>query len=67
MKTPTRTCGYIRLSSKEQVGGESLTTQHKSITQFAKQAGYKLTEIYSDEGISGGSVEARLTLIDLKS
>ena len=54
-----KAAGYIRVSSKEQIGGESLSTQRKSIKRFARQQEWKLTEIYADEGISGGSVKER--------
>jgi len=56
--------GYIRVSTKGQVEDESLSTQRESITRFAKQQGYKLTKIYADEGISGGSVEERHALLE---
>lgn len=49
----TKAAGYIRVSSKEQVDGESLSTQRASIKNFAKAQGYNLTNIYADEGISG--------------
>ncbi len=57
MKTTTkiRAAGYVRVSTKGQIEDESLSTQKKSITQFAEQHDYKLTEIYADEGISGGT------------
>ena len=55
--------GYVRVSSKDQVSGESLSTQRKSITDFAKNHNYILTEIYADEGISGGSVKDRIALL----
>jgi site-specific DNA recombinase len=58
-----KAAGYIRVSSKEQIEGESLSTQRQSIKDFAKQQGWKLTEVYADEGISGGSVEKRHALL----
>jgi len=54
--------GYTRVSSKEQIEGESLTTQKDSITEYAKRNGYELTEIYSDAGISGGNIKDRHAL-----
>lgn len=64
MKTDLiKVAGYVRVSSKEQVDGESLTTQRKSITDFASKQGYELTEIYADEGISGGNVKDRHALL----
>lgn len=58
-----KAAGYVRVSSKEQVEGESLSTQRKSITDFCKSQGWKLTNIYADEGISGGSVKDRHALL----
>lgn len=55
--------GYVRVSSKDQIDGESLTTQRKSIADFAKLQGYKLTEIYADEGISGATSKDRPALL----
>lgn len=51
-----KAAGYVRVSTPAQVEDESLTTQRKSIEEFAKSQGYELTEIYADEGISGGSI-----------
>ncbi len=52
--------GYVRVSTHHQVKeGESLTTQRKALTDYAKWNKYELVEIYADEGISGGSVEKR--------
>lgn len=58
-----KAAGYIRVSSKEQIDGESLTTQSASIRNYCKANGYKLTKIYSDEGISGGTVKERHALL----
>ncbi len=58
-----RAAGYIRVPSKEQVDGESLSTQRESIRNFVKSQDWKLTDIYSDEGISGGSVKERHALL----
>jgi len=58
--------GYIRVSSREQAAtGESLSTQHKAIKNFVKSQDWKLTKIYADEGISGGSVNGREALKQL--
>jgi site-specific DNA recombinase len=53
--TRKRVAGYVRVSSKEQTEGESLSTQQQSTGDFVKAQGWKLTDIYADEGISGGS------------
>jgi len=52
--------GYVRVSTFRQAKeGESLTTQRKALTDYAKGNKYDLIEMYADEGISGGSVEKR--------
>ena len=54
------------MSSKEQAqSGESLSTQRKAIEDFVKFQGWNLTNIYADEGISGGSVKGRKALQQL--
>lgn len=63
MTEQKRAAGYVRVSSKEQTEGESLSTQRQSIRNFVKAQGWKLTNIYSDEGISGGSVSERHALL----
>lgn len=62
METIIKASGYVRVSSKDQIDGESLTTQRKSITDFAKRNNYQLTEIYADEGISGATSKDRPAL-----
>ncbi len=59
--------GYVRVSSKDQIDGESLTTQRKSIADFAALNNYVLTEIYADEGVSGGTTKDRPALLKLLS
>ena len=63
LKTQTRAAGYARVSSKEQTDNESLSTQRQSIRNFVKNQGWKLMDIYADEGISGGSVKERHALL----
>ncbi|MCK9229126.1 MAG: recombinase family protein [Syntrophales bacterium] len=58
-----KAAGYVRVSSAEQVGGESLSTQRQSIKDYVKAQGWQLTEIYADEGISGGTVKDRHALL----
>jgi len=60
METTIKSAGYIRVSSKEQVEGESLNTQTQAIRKFAESQGYQLTEIYSDAGITGSSIKKRV-------
>lgn len=58
--------GYTRVSTQRQAKkGESLLTQETAIKKFAELKGYELVEIYSDEGISGGTVEGRPALTRL--
>ena len=55
--------GYTRVSTPRQAKkGESLLTQETAIKRYADGMGYDLLEIYSDEGISGGTVEGRPAL-----
>lgn len=49
----TTAYGYLRVSSIGQVDGNGLARQEEAIRAFAKNAGYKITKIFSDEGISG--------------
>ena len=52
--------GYIRVSTPIQVKeGESLSTQKQQIVDYAKNKGWELDCIYSDEGISGAKIEYR--------
>ncbi len=52
--------GYTRVSTSKQVKeGESLSTQREQITEFAKNKGWELKKIYSDEGMSGAKIEHR--------
>lgn len=60
---PIKAAGYVRVSSKDQVGNESLSTQRESIKNYCKSQGMKLINIYADEGISGGTVEERHALL----
>jgi len=60
-----KAAGYVRVSSKGQVDNESLTTQRRSIKDYAKSKGWELLDIYADEGISGGSTKQRPALLRL--
>ena len=58
--------GYVRVSTVKQAKeGESLSTQKEAIQNHAKRHELKLTKIYADEGISGGSVNKRPALRQL--
>ncbi len=63
MSEKKRAVGYRRVSSRESANtGESLTTQDKAIKDFCKSKGLELIKIYTDEGISGGTVKERPAL-----
>lgn len=47
--------GYVRVSSAQQIEGTSLDSQREKITATANKENFELVNIYSDEGISGGS------------
>jgi DNA invertase Pin-like site-specific DNA recombinase len=44
--------GYIRVSTKTQIKGGSLTFQEDAIKKYCKAHDYKLIKIYKDKGIS---------------
>jgi len=50
---------YSRVSSKQQVLGESLETQRQECEKYIKSKGWKLIKVYEDAGISGASLEGR--------
>lgn len=58
-----KAAGYVRVSTSGQTEGESLSTQKQSINNYCEQQKYQLTEIYADEGISGGTVKERHALL----
>jgi site-specific DNA recombinase len=55
--------GYIRVSTSQQVrDGISLEAQKHKIRQWCEYKGYDLVGVFSDEGISGGSMKKRSEL-----
>ena len=48
---------YSRVSTKEQVEGYSIGEQIDKMKAYCKAKGYKLYEIYTDAGFSGGNIE----------
>ena len=47
---------YIRVSTEDQVReGYSLEVQREYLSNFAKQQGYEIYDVYADEGISAGT------------
>ncbi|WLR49602.1 recombinase family protein (plasmid) [Halobacillus litoralis] len=53
----TKVCGYVRVSTYDQIKGVSLEDQAESIRNWAKYMGYELVHIYKDAGESGASKE----------
>ena len=51
--------GYIRVSSKDQTDGYSLESQEELIRERCDRDGYRLVEIYAEEGISGATITKR--------
>lgn len=49
----TRAAIYTRVSSEEQVDGTSLTSQRERCEALCKAKGWPITEVYTDEGVSG--------------
>lgn len=51
---------YVRVSTEHQVQeGYSIDAQKNNLTKFANEQGFKIYDIYSDEGISGKNIEDR--------
>jgi site-specific DNA recombinase len=57
--------GYIRVSTAEQVDGESLNNQEKEIKRYAEFNETLLQKVYADKGKSGAKIEFRTELQDL--
>ena len=49
----TRCALYLRVSTDQQVDGNSLTTQETQLLQYARARGYAVADIYVDAGLSG--------------
>src|SRR5262249_50724381 len=48
---------YCRVSTDQQVGGTSLTRQRSQCIGYATAAGWSVTAVFVDEGISGASAD----------
>jgi DNA invertase Pin-like site-specific DNA recombinase len=58
--------GYLRVSTAEQVEGFGLAVQRKVIAGYCKEKGFRLVEVFSDEGVSGSNgLDSRKGLADL--
>lgn len=65
-KDKVRAVYYTRVSTVDQaVSGYSLGAQQKVIAEYCDKKGYQLIGGYSDEGISGKSIDQRPQLQDL--
>lgn len=55
----TQAAAYLRVSPEDQVGEDKfgLTDQRATIDSFAKAQGFELARVYSDEGISGATMD----------
>ena len=54
----TRAVGYVRVSTDEQVTeGQSLDNQTARIRAYAESQGWNLTEVYTEEGVSGKTID----------
>jgi DNA invertase Pin-like site-specific DNA recombinase len=62
-KDRIKIAGYIRVSTADQIDGESLTTQEDAIKQFAKLKDWELTKVYSDKGKSGENSRCKCDII----
>jgi len=50
---PPKVFGYTRVSTSEQVKGDSLDVQRKMIANHSRRLKLKLERVFTDEGISG--------------
>lgn len=46
---------YLRVSGRGQIDGDGFTRQLTAIRQYAAANGYKLTRVFKEEGVSGGT------------
>jgi len=65
METKMRAAGYIRVSGKHQIEGESLAIQEEKIIKYVELYVYSKPKIYKDEGISGKNIKDRPGLLKL--
>lgn len=48
---------YSRVSTKEQVEGYSISEQQEKMKAYCEAKGFKMYELYTDAGFSGGNIE----------
>lgn len=60
----TKAVGYVRVSTEEQAdSGLGLEAQRAAIASAASRMGLEIVDWYSDEGVSGGTIEGRTGLL----
>lgn len=60
----TKALGYVRISSEQQINGESPQTQLTAIQQYAERESMELVQVFSDEAKSGKNTD-RPGLLDM--
>ena len=61
---PIRCAIYARVSTEMQAKeGFSIDGQIETIKEYCSARGYEVIEVYADKGLSGGSMQKRITLI----
>ena len=58
-KTPMKIAAYCRVSTKSEEQLESLQNQKDFFREYSERNGFELIEVYTDEGISGTSLNKR--------
>lgn len=61
LKPTKKAFGYLRVSGKSQVEGDGFPRQRAAITKWAKANGYRITQWFVEEGVSG-TLESREAL-----
>ncbi len=51
--------GYIRVSTEEQTTKHSLSAQRRAIRDYGKLYGLRVVGIYSDDGVTGKTMDKR--------
>ncbi|MBF0566909.1 MAG: recombinase family protein [Nitrospirae bacterium] len=57
--------GYIRVSTEEQTQGHSIESQKSNIEKYCKKNGFKLDQIFRDEGYTGKEFYKRIGIRQL--
>lgn len=51
-----KVCGYVRVSTENQIENYSIDEQQERIKAYCKAKGWELVKIYTDAGYSGGNI-----------